>query len=538
MQDIDLTKEILRGKDIRSKLIDGANVVADSVKTTLGPMGRNVVIALNKYGDSKITKDGVSVAKEIFLEDKYENLGAQLIKKVSAKCATDAGDGTTTSTVLAQAILNDIVSKDIKNVHDFRKGMESCCKAVVNYLKGISKNVENLDDIYNVAMISSNGDEEISSLVKECYEKLGIGEIVIKLDSSSYFPKSWIEIAQGFQYDKGLPSPYLVTDFQKMEASYTNPYVLLFDGAIPTFESILPYIKIAVETNRVPLVIMAHEFQGNSLTQIVANKTQKNYPFIALESPGYGTRRKTFLEDIATMTGATVISDEKGNTDLNNVPQYFGRLSSVTSNQFTTTLQFGFGDEEKIKQRINSIKESLDKNMEFDRELAKERISKITSGMAVFHVGASTELEVKEIYDRVEDTCWAVRSAIQEGVCVGEGLSLIKARQAIESENIADVGLTDDYKLGFRTVLGNLDCVFKQLVSNASLPPFEPSAIKEKMVLDFTSGQWIEDRGKILDPTKVLRCALQNAVSVCALIMTTDVGIVYKNDLQIVSEVK
>ena len=545
MQDIDLTKQILSGNQIKQKLVYGANKVADSVKTTLGPMGKNVIIALNKYGDSKITKDGVSVAKEIFLEDKYENLGAQLIKKVSAKCATDAGDGTTTSTVLAQAFLNYAFEnyKAIKNVHDFKKGMESCCEKVVEYLKSVSTPVKTLDDIYNVAMISSNGDTEISGLIRQCYEKLGLNDIVVKLDSSSYFLKSWVEIAEGFQYDKGLPSPYLVTDYQKMEASYKDAYVLFFDGIIQSFESIAPYLEYAIRNNKLPLAIVAHEFQGNTLNQIVANKLQKNYSFVAIESPGYGGRRKLLLEDLAVMTGGTVISDEKGNTDPSNVGNCFGRVSSLTSNQYTTLFQFGYGDENEILFRIQSINESLDKNMEFDRQLAKERISNLTSGMAVFHVGASTELEIKETYDRVEDACWAVKSAIQEGICTGEGLSLLKAKQAIESENVADAGLTDDYKLGFKTVLGNLDCIFKQLVSNAGLPSFEPSALQEKMVLDlmefdFTSGQWVAYSGKIIDPTKVLRCALQNAVSVCSLIMTTEVGIVYKNDLKTVSEVK
>lgn len=547
MKDINLTKQILSGQEIRDKLVKGATVLADSVSSTLGPFGRNVIIALNKYGESKITKDGVSVAKEIFLKDKYENLGAQLLKKVSLKTAQDAGDGTTSSTVLARFLLN-VKDQQVSNVHFLKKGMEGCCAAVVEQLKKLSKPINTIDDIYNVAMVSSNQDSQISQLIADCYRKLGIGNIVIKLDSSSVFPQSWIEVTKGFQYDKGLPSPYLVNNLQKMEMQYNDCYVLLFDSEINSFDQLVPYLEPVIRNKCLPLVVVANEYKGDSLDQIVVNKTKNKLEIGAIEGPGYGGRRKLLLEDIEIQTGGTVISKERGTDNPEDVLNYVGKLKSITSGQFNTILEFGYGDKQAIAQRIECIRESLDKNMEFDRNLAEERISKLTSGMAILHVGGKTELEVKEAYDRAEDAVWAVKSAVQEGICPGGGVSYILASLAVDRDLSAECR---DYVTGYNIVASSLVEVTRQLFKNAGIEQsFEQTVetIKNEykstgkiVVPELTQGSLqltSFDNSTVIDPCKVLRCAIENAVSVCGLIVSTEVGIVFEEDLDVNSVVR
>jgi chaperonin GroEL len=549
MQDIDLTKDILSGKEIRAKLINGANKVANAVKSTLGPMGRNVILELNKYGDSRITKDGVSVAKEIFLEDKYENLGAQLLKKVSLKSAKDAGDGTTTSTVLAQSILTIADTLEIRNVHKFKEGMEAAAHDVVENIKlYYKKDIETIEDIYNVALISSNQDKEIAGLIQECYEKLGINkDVIINLDNSNCYSKSFVDVAQGFQYDKGLPSPYLVNNTRKMELNLEDCNIFLFDFEIPDFDYLIPTITEYFKTTKEPLVIMAQGFGGDSLDGITQNKNKSNLPIYAIECPGYGSRRSLFIQDLAVLTNGTVLSKETG-TAPSKPGEYAsavetGKLKSLVSNQFTTTLTFGYGNADKIKEQIEMIQHSIDKNMEFDVEEAERRIANLTSGIAIIHVGGTTELESKEAYDRFEDAVGAVRSALQEGIVPGGGIILHMAQEITESPERPDDKLDPlfDFALGYKTVLNSCKAPIQQIFENAADPTLntvisnciqDDGAIK---AYDLVNRQFTDN---LIDPVKVLRCALENAVSVCGLILSTDVGIVYCKNLDVNSEIQ
>lgn len=537
MKDIDLTKEILSGKEIREKLLKGIETVYKSVGSTLGPMGKNVIIGLNKYGDSRITKDGVSVAKEIFLEDKFENLGAQLLKKVSMKCAKDAGDGTTTSTILARDFLYEAFHMDIKNVYQFEKGLKKACSDVIDYIKShYTREVKTLGDIYDIAMISSNQDSEISSLIKECYEKLGIHkDLVINLDTSNYYKKSFVEITTGYQYDKGLPSPYLVNNPQKMELNLKKAHVLLFDMEIPNFAFIAPMIKeVLLENQRKPLVIMAHGFKGDSLSGIVQNATNKSNPLeiYALEAPGYGARRSLLMQDLGVQLMAEPLSEQLGNLQIDKLMTKVGMASEIISNQFTTTISFGYGDDIKIQERIESIKNSIDNNMEFDVNEAKERIARLTSGMATIHIGGSTELEIKEAYDRYEDAVWAVKSGLEEGICPGGGIAFIAASEELPYMEKDEGDLDDAYNMLLDII--KEPCYEMHMKANGIIPGdlLEICRQSDKTLIgyDLLSGKASKN---VIDPLKVLRCALENAVSVCSLIISTDVGMVYKNGLSI-----
>ena len=517
-----MAKEIQYDVEARGALKNGVDKLANAVKVTLGPKGRNVVIE-KKFGAPTVTKDGVTVAKEIELDDRMEDVGAQMVKEVASKTSDVAGDGTTTATVLAQAL----VTEGLKNVTaganpmSIKRGIDAAAGAVVESLKSQSKDLPDSKQIANVATISSNDDREIGDKIAEAMEKVGKDGVITVEDSKT--AETYLETVEGMQFDRGYLSPYFVTNSESMDAELEDPYILIHDKKISNMKDLLPLLEKVVQTGK-PVVIIAEDVEGEALATLVVNKLRGTFKVLAVKAPGFGDRRKAMLEDIAVLTGATVISEEAGYKLDNASIEYLGTSKRVLSDKDNTTIVDGSGSTEAIKARINEIKVQIEKtSSDYDREKLQERLAKLSGGVAVINVGAATEVEMKEKKARVEDALHSTRAAVEEGVVAGGGVALVRAQQKIEGLT----GDNEDQNVGINIALRAMEAPIRQITNNAGE---EASVILDKIKegkgnFGFNAGTGeYGDMIKmgILDPAKVTRTALQAAGSVAGLMITTE----------------
>nr|BAA22519.1 GroEL protein [Bacillus subtilis] [Bacillus subtilis subsp. subtilis str. 168] len=515
-----MAKEIKFSEEARRANLRGVDALADAVKVTLGPKGRNVVLE-KKFGSPLITNDGVTIAKEIELEDAFENMGAKLVAEVASKTNDVAGDGTTTATVLAQAMIRE----GLKNVTaganpvGVRKGMEQAVALAIENLKEISKPIEGKESIAQVAAISA-ADEEVGSLIAEAMERVG-NDGVITIEESKGFTTE-LEVVEGMQFDRGYASPYLVTDSDKMEAVLDNPYILITDKKITNIQEILPVLEQVVQQGK-PLLLIAEDVEGEALATLVVNKLRGTFNAVAVKAPGFGDRRKAMLEDIAVLTGGEVITEDLG-LDLKSTQiAQLGRASKVVVTKENTTIVEGAGETDKISARVTQIRAQVEETTsEFDREKLQERLAKLAGGVRVIKVGAATETELKERKLRIEDALNSTRAAVEEGIVSGGGTALVNVYN-----KVAAVEAEGDAQTGINIVLRALEEPIRQIAHNAGL---EGSVIVERLKneeigvgFNAATGEWVNmiEKG-IVDPTKVTRSALQNAASVAAMFLTTE----------------
>ncbi|TMN22589.1 chaperonin GroEL [Lentibacillus cibarius] len=515
-----MAKELKFSEDARRAMLRGVDTLADAVKVTLGPKGRNVVLD-KKFGSPLITNDGVTIAKEIELEDHFENMGAQLVSEVASKTNDIAGDGTTTATVLAQAMIRE----GLKNVASganpvgIRRGIEKAVEVAVNELKGISNPIEGKDSISQVASISSD-DDEVGNLIAEAMERVG-NDGVITIEESKGF-NTELEVVEGMQFDRGYASPYMVTDQDKMEAELEDPYVLITDKKIGNIQEVLPVLEQVVQQSK-PILIIAEDVEGEALATLVVNKLRGTFNAVAVKAPGFGDRRKAMLEDIATLTGAEVITEDLG-LDLKSATiDQLGRANKIVVTKDNTTIVEGAGDPEAISQRVSQVRAQAEETTsEFDKEKLQERLAKMAGGVAVIKVGAATETELKERKLRIEDALNSTRAAVEEGIVSGGGTAFINALS-----KIGELSLKDDEATGANIVLRALEEPIRQIAHNAGL---EGSIVVERLKgeevgtgFNAANGEWVNMvEAGIVDPTKVTRSALQNAASVAAMFLTTE----------------
>ena len=517
-----MSKEIIYGEDARKALLEGVNKLADTVKVTLGPKGRNVVLDKN-YGAPLITNDGVTIAKEIELDDGFENMGARLVKEVSTKTNDVAGDGTTTATVLAQAM----VKEGVKNVAAggdpmaIKRGIDKAVEEAVKGIKEISSPVNGKEDIARVASISANN-KEIGNLIADAMEKVSKdGVITIEESKTS---DTYVDVVEGMQFDKGYISPYMVTDTDKMEAIIDNPYILLTDKKISNIQEILPLLENLMQQSG-KLVIVCEDIEQEALSTIILNKLRGVLNVVAVKAPGYGDRRKEMLEDMAILTGGEVISSDLG-MELKDVQiEQLGRAKQVKVQKENTIIVDGSGDKAKIEERVKQLKNLIEETKsEFDKEKLQERLAKIAGGVAVIQVGAATEIEMKDKKLRIEDALSATKAAVEEGIVAGGGTAYVNVVPKVEK--LAST-LEEDEKLGAKIVLNALEEPIKQIARNAGL---EPAVILEKVKnsedgigFDAATEKYVDMKKEgIVDPTKVTRSAIQNASSVASMILTTE----------------
>ena len=518
-----MAKDIKFDIDARDGLKKGVDALANAVKVTLGPKGRNVIVS-KSFGAPQVTKDGVSVAKEIELEDALENMGAQMVKEVASKTNDLAGDGTTTATVLAQAI----VKEGLKNVAaganpmDLKKGIDKAVQSIVNDLEKQAKKVGNSNEkIMQIASVSANNDLSIGELISKAFEKVG-KEGVITVEEAKG-TDTYVDVVEGMQFDRGYLSPYFVTDSDKMIADLENPYILLFDKKISNLQEILPILEPIAQSGR-PLLIIAEDVEGQALATLVVNKLRGGLKIAAVKAPGFGDRRKAMLEDIAILTGATVISEERGfsleNTDL----EMLGSAETVTIDKDNTTIVNGSGKAPDIKARVNQIKNQIETTTsDYDKEKLQERLAKLAGGVAVLYVGAASEVEMKEKKDRVDDALHATRAAVEEGIVAGGGVALVRAQKSLDK--VKD--LNDDELTGVQIVLRAVEEPLRTIVDNAG---GEGSVVINKVIegsgdfgYDAKADKYVDMlKAGIIDPKKVTRVALENAASVAGMILTTE----------------
>ncbi|HHY42202.1 MAG TPA: chaperonin GroEL [Thermoanaerobacterales bacterium] len=515
-----MAKQIKYDEDARRALLRGIDKLADTVKVTLGPKGRNVVLD-KKFGTPTVTNDGVTIARDIELEDPFENMGAQLIKEVATKTQDVAGDGTTTATLLAQAIIHEGMKNVVAGANPMimRKGIEKAVKAVVEELKTFSKPVETKEAIAQVASISAD-DEEIGELIAEAMEKVGKDGVITVEESKSM--GTTLEVVEGMEFDRGYISPYMVTDTEKMEAVLDDPYILITDKKISSVQDLLPILEKIVQQGK-KLLIIAEDVEGEALATLVVNKLRGTLTCVAVKAPGFGDRRKAMLEDIAILTGGQVISEDLG-IDIKNIDiNMLGQARQVRVDKENTTIVDGAGDKENIKKRINSIKAQIEETTsDFDREKLQERLAKLAGGVAVIQVGAATETELKEKKTRIEDALSATRAAVEEGIVPGGGTAFIDALPALDRLQAAD-----DELVGINIVKKALEEPVKQIAKNAG---YEGAIVVEKVKasdkgigFDARRGEYGDMISKgIVDPTKVTRSTLQNAASIAAMVLTTE----------------
>jgi len=513
--------------EARTKLKKGVDQLANAVKVTLGPKGRNVVID-KKFGAPTVTKDGVTVAKEIELEDPIENMGAQMVREVASKTSDVAGDGTTTATVLAQAIFTE----GLKNVTaganpmDLKRGIDLAVEAIVENLKKISKPVETSQEIQQVGAISANNDQSIGKIIAEAMDKVGKDGVITVEEAKG--TETTLEVVEGMQFDRGYLSPYFVTNADTMEAILEDPYILIHDKKISAMKDLLPILEKVAQSGRA-LLIIAEEVEGEALATLVVNKLRGTLRVCAVKAPGFGDRRKAMLEDIAILTGGTVISEEKGFKLENAQLSYLGQAARVVVDKDNTTIVEGKGKKEEIKKRINEIKVQIEKTTsDYDREKLQERMAKLSGGVAVLKVGAATEVEMKEKKARVEDALHATRAAVEEGIVPGGGVAYIRAMEKldIKVEN-------DDQRTGVEIVKKALEAPIRHIAENAG---WEGSVVLQRVKEgkdDFGFNANTENfenlmKSGVIDPTKVARIALQNAASVASMLITTEAVIVEK----------
>ena len=522
-----MAKDIKFNIDARDLLKRGVDQLADAVKVTLGPKGRNVVIE-KKFGAPQITKDGVTVAKEIELEDKFENTGAQLVKSVASKTGDDAGDGTTTATILTQAI----VTEGLKNVTaganpmDLKRGIDKAVAAVVDYIKAHSEQVnDNYDKIEQVATVSANNDPEIGKLLADAFRKVSKDGVITIEESKSR--DTHIGVVEGMQFDRGYLSAYFVTDTEKLECVMENPYILIYDKKISNLKDFLPILEPAVQSGR-PLLVIAEDVDSEALTTLVVNRLRTQLKICAVKAPGFGDRRKAMLEDIAILTGGVVISEDKGLKLEQATIDMLGSAEKVTVNKDNTTIVNGAGDPQTIKERVLQIKnEIVNTTSSYDKEKLQERLAKLAGGVAVLYVGANSEVEMKEKKDRVDDALRATRAAIEEGVVAGGGTTYIRAQEAL-ADVVAD---NTDERTGVAIVCRAIEEPLRQIVFNAG---GEGAVVVQKVREgegDFgynAHSDVYEDLRKagVIDPAKVVRVALENAASIAGMFLTTECLIV------------
>ena len=516
-----MAKEIIFNEEARSKMKDGVDQLANTVKVTLGPKGRNVVLDKG-FGTPTMTKDGVSVAKEIELEDKVENLGAEIVKEVAAKTADVAGDGTTTATLLAQ----NIITQGLKNVTAgvnplaLKKGIDKSTQAVVENLKKISKNVDSQEEIEQVASISAN-DKEIGKIIASAMEAVGKNGVITVEEGQSFGVEK--EVVEGMQFDKGYISPYMITDTEKMQAVFNEPLILLTDQKISSLQDLLPLIESMAQAGKKDLVIIADDIDGEALATLVVNKIRGTFNALGIKAPGFGDRKKAFLNDLAILTGAKVISEEVGLKLSNSTIEMLGTAHKVVATKEDTTIVDGKGDEDMLKERIKQIeKEIKNVDSDFDKEKLQERLAKLTGGVAVIKVGAATEIEIKEKKDRIEDALAATKAAVEEGIVVGGGVAYLRSIKAVD-----DLGLKREELLGANILKEALIAPLKQISENAGK---NGSVVIEEIIKkEDNFGYNAQDdkyedlvKAGIIDPTKVTRSALQNASSAAGMFLTTE----------------
>ncbi|MGO4682911.1 chaperonin GroEL [Hyphomicrobium sp.] len=515
-------KDVKFAQDARERMLRGVDILANAVKVTLGPKGRNVVIE-KSFGAPRITKDGVTVAKEIELEDKFENMGAQMLKEVASKTADLAGDGTTTATVLAQAIVRE-GAKSVAagaNPMDLKRGVDLAVQAIVEDLKTNSKKVTK-DQIAQVGTISANGDEVVGKKIAEAMDKVG-SEGVITVEESKTLDFE-LDVVEGMQFDRGYLSPYFITNADKMIAELESPYILIHEKKLSGLQAMLPVLEAVVQSGK-PLLIIAEDVEGEALATLVVNKLRGGLKVAAVKAPGFGDRRKAMLEDIAVLTGGTVISEDLGIKLETVTLQMLGRAKKVTIDKENTTIVDGSGKKADIEARVKQIKAQIEEtSSDYDREKLQERLAKLAGGVAVIKVGGATEVEVKERKDRVDDALHATRAAVEEGIVPGGGVALlraVKALDALKPEN-------DDQKVGINIVRKALQAPARQIAANAGE---DGSVIVGKILENSTYAYGYNAQSHeygdlykqgVIDPTKVVRCALQDAASVSGLLITTE----------------
>jgi chaperonin GroEL len=517
-------KDVKFHESARAKIVAGVNVLADAVKVTLGPKGRNVVLE-RSFGAPTVTKDGVSVAKEIELKDKFENMGAQMVKEVASKTSDVAGDGTTTATVLAQAIVAEgmkFVAAGM-NPMDLKRGIDKAVTATVEQLKKLSKPCKTSKEIAQVGSISANGDAEIGKIIAEAMDKVGKEGVITVEDGSGL--QSELEVVEGMQFDRGYLSPYFINNAEKQMSLLENPYVLLHDKKISNIRDLLPVLEQVAKAGR-PLLIIAEEVEGEALATLVVNNIRGILKTCAVKAPGFGDRRKAMLEDIAILTGGTVIAEEVGLSLEKATLADLGQAKRIEVGKEETTLIDGAGEAKGIEGRVKSIRAQIEEaTSDYDKEKLQERVAKLAGGVALVKVGAATEIEMKEKKARVEDALHATRAAVEEGIVAGGGVALLRARQGLSKEDLK--GENPDQDAGIKIVLRALEEPIRQIAANAG---DEPSVVVAKVLeskgnvgYNAATGEYgdLVEMG-VLDPTKVTRYALQNAASVAALILTTD----------------
>ena len=521
-----MAKDIKFDIEARDGLKRGVDALANAVKVTLGPKGRNVVIG-KSFGSPHITKDGVSVAKEIELENPLENMGAQMVKEVASKTNDLAGDGTTTATVLAQAI----VKEGLKNVAaganplDLKRGIDKATAVIVKELYKQSQTVEKGDKIRQVATISANNDKSVGDLIAKAFDKVG-KEGVITIEEAKGM-ETYVDIVEGMQFDRGYLSPYFVTDSEKMKADLENPFILLYDKKISTMSDILPILEPVAKSGR-PLLIIAEDIDGEALATLVVNKLRGALKIAAVKAPGFGDRRKAMLEDIAILTGGTVISEDRGFSLENTTIDMLGSCERVEIDKDNTTIVNGVGDKTNIKGRIGQIKSQIGTTTsDYDKEKLQERLAKLAGGVAVLYVGAASEVEMKEKKDRVDDALHATRAAVEEGIVAGGGVALVRAKAVLEKITTDNL----DELTGVQIVAKAIEAPLRTIVENAGS---EGSVVVNKVLegkKDFgfnaKTGEYVSMfKAGIIDPTKVTRVALENAASVAGMILTTECALV------------
>ena len=515
-------KQVLFGDDARSKMVRGINVLANAVKVTLGPKGRNVVLD-RAFGAPTVTKDGVSVAKEIELKDKFENMGACMVREVASKTSDNAGDGTTTATVLAQAIVDEgmkFVAAGM-NPMDLKRGIDKAVAAAIEELRKISKPTTTNKEIAQVGAISANSDAEIGDIISEAMDKVGKEGVITVEDGKSL--KNELEVVEGMQFDRGYLSPYFINQPEKQAAVLDNPFILLHDKKISNIRELLPVLEQVAKAAR-PLVIIAEDIDGEALATLVVNSSRGILQVVAVKAPGFGDRRAAMLEDIAVLTGGTVISTNVGLTLDKATLEQLGTAKKVEVTKENTTIIDGAGQAEAIENRVRNIRTQIEAaTSDYDREKLQERVAKLAGGVALIKVGAATEVEMKEKKARVEDALHATRAAVEEGIVAGGGVALIRAKQAIRDIK----GDNDEQNAGIRIVLRAMEEPLRQIVANAG---DEPSVVVNTVAQGEGNFGYNAQTGEygdlvemgVLDPTKVTRTALQNAASVASLILTTD----------------
>ena len=522
-----MAKKIQFDIEAREGLKKGVDALANAVKVTLGPKGRNVIIG-KSFGGPQVTKDGVTVAKEIELEDALQNMGAQMVKEVASKTNDLAGDGTTTATILAQAI----VTEGLKNVTaganpmDLKRGVDKAVKSVVEFLNKSAQTVGNSSEkIKQIASISANNDNAIGELITQAFEKVG-KEGVITVEEAKG-TDTYVDVVEGMQFDRGYLSPYFVTNSEKMEADLENPHILLYDKKISAMKDLLPILEPVAQSGK-PLLIIAEDVDGEALATLVVNKLRGALKIAAVKAPGFGDRRKAMLEDIAILTGATVISEERGFNLENTTLEMLGTSERVTIDKDNTTIVNGSGKKDDIKARVNQIKAQIETTTsDYDKEKLQERLAKLAGGVAVLYVGAASEVEMKEKKDRVDDALHATRAAVEEGIVSGGGVALLRSRSKLDSLKANN----DDEATGIQIISRALESPLRTIVENAggegSVVVSKVTDGKDSFGYDAKSDKYVDlFKSGIIDPKKVTRIALENAASVAGMILTTECALV------------